>query len=539
MPKKQGQDTTQFGLFATPLEAMIASDNEVRVIAAFVDGLDLDELGFVQVHSQGRSRYSSDVLLKIYLYGYLNGIRSSRKLEKACRVNIELMWLTGNLQPAYHTIADFRKDHPDALKQVFRTFTLLLKDWALLGLDTIAIDGTKIRGQNAMKRNFNKKKIKRQLDRIDAQIEEAIQEWEQADEQTQQEKRPAIDELLRKLDDRRKGYERLEETLDESGETQVSLTDPDTRALPLHRNIVEVGFNVQQAVDDKHNLIVRQEVTNQGDINALGDLAVDTCNELSLSLDDEVTVLADKGYHNAAELDYCQQNNIETLVAERKQSSGKKEVGFRKEDFVYQPDEDVYICPAGEKLTTNGQLYKKPSGSRRGHTAYRFHRYTTSSTICHACALKDKCLSTSALQQRHARGIERNEFAEALDRNKERLQARPELYKRRQAIVEHPFGTIKRSWGYTYTLLKGLEKVGGEWSLIATCYNLRRSMSIVGVPLLLEWLNSGKSIKNRLKSMILMLWSWVEREMSYQYQEPLCRLVWRRQKVVNLVGVQG
>ncbi|MEL6359158.1 MAG: transposase, partial [Bacteroidota bacterium] len=292
MPKKQGQDTTQFGLFATPLEAMIASDNEVRVIAAFVDGLDLDELGFVQVHSQGRSRYSSDVLLKIYLYGYLNGIRSSRKLEKACRVNIELMWLTGNLQPAYHTIADFRKDHPDALKQVFRTFTLLLKDWALWGLETIAIDGTKIRGQNAMKRNFNKKKIKRQLDRIDAQIEEAIQEWEQADEQTQQEKRPAVDELLKKLDERRESYNRLDQFLDESGETQISLTDPDTRALPLHRNIVEVGFNVQQAVDDKHNLIVHQEVTNQGDINALGDLAVDTCNELSLSLDDEVTVLA-------------------------------------------------------------------------------------------------------------------------------------------------------------------------------------------------------------------------------------------------------
>ncbi|MEL6629312.1 MAG: IS1182 family transposase, partial [Bacteroidota bacterium] len=523
----------------SPGELMIASDNEVRVIKAFVDRLDLDDMGIVQVHSQGRSRYSSDVLLKIYLYGYLNGIRSSRKLEKACRVNIELMWLTGNLQPAYHTIADFRKDHPDALKQVFRTFTLLLKDWELLGLETVAVDGTKIRGQNAMKRNFNKKKIKQQLDRIDAQIEEAIQEWEEADEQIQQEKRPAVDELLKKLDGRRKNYERLDQSLDESGETQISLTDPDTRALPLHRNIVEVGYNVQQVVDDKHNLIVHQEVTNKGDINALGDLAVDTCNELGLTQEHKISALADKGYHNAAELDYCQQNNIETLVAERKQSSGQKEVGFRKEDFVYQSDEDAYICPSGEELTTNGQLYKKPSSSRRGHTAYRFRRYTTSSTICHACALKDKCLSASALQQRHARGIERNEFADALDRNKERLHARPELYKRRQAIVEHPFGTIKRSWGYTYTLLKGLEKVGGEWSLIATCYNLRRSMSIVGVPLLLEWLDSGKSVKNGLKSMILVLWGWVEREVSFKYQESRYVLMWRRQKMVNLVGVQG
>ncbi|MTB51694.1 transposase [Lewinella sp. W8] len=318
MPRKQGQDVIQYGLFATPLEEMIASDNEVWVIKAFVDQLDLADLGFVQVKSQGRSRYASDVLLKIYLYGYLNGIRSSRKLEKACRVNIELMWLTGRLEPAYHTIADFRKDHPQALKNVFRQYPLLLKDWEMLGLETFAIDGTKIRAQNSMKRNFNRKKFKRHLDRIDVQIEQALQDWEAADEKTQQETRPAVDKLLKKLDERRLGYERLDQTLEDSGETQIRLTDPDTRSLPLHRNIVEVGYNVQQVLDDKDNLIVAHEVTNESDINALGDLAVDSCNALGLYREDSIIVLTDKGYHNGGELQYCQENNISTLVAERK-----------------------------------------------------------------------------------------------------------------------------------------------------------------------------------------------------------------------------
>ncbi len=505
MPRKQGQDVSQYGLFATPLEEMIASDNEVRVIKAFVDQLDLSDLGFVQVKSQGRGRYASDVLLKIYLYGYLNGIRSSRKLEKACQVNIELMWLTGRLTPAYHTIADFRKDHPRALKHVFRKYALLLKEWELLGLETLAIEGTKIRGQNSMKRNFNKKKIQRHLDRIDAQIETAIDEWAAADEKSQQAQRPAVHELLKKLDGRRSEYERLDQLLEKSGDTQISLTDPDTRALPLHRNIVEIGYNVQQVVDDKHNLIVDHEVTNENDINALGDLAVNSCNNLGLYEEDEVMVLADKGYHNGGELQYCQENNINTLVAERKPFNNNKPAGFRKEDFQYDAKRNGYLCPAGELLTTNGSWYGKPSGSNNGKKSYQFQRYTTSSSICQACALRDKCLSNSAKQQRHARSIERSEYAAALEQNKAALAKLPELYKRRQAIVEHPFGTIKRSWGYTYTLLRGKEKVSGEWSLIAICYNLRRSMSILGIPSLIQRLKAAKTTSNGLKSLILDL----------------------------------
>ena len=537
MPRKQGLDVCQYGLFATPLEEMIAVDAEVRVIKAFVDQLNLSDLGFVQVKSQGRSRYSSDVLLKIYLYGYLNGIRSSRKLEKACQINIELMWLPGRLTPAYHTIADFRKDHPGPLKQAFRQYTLLLKEWELLSLETFAIDGTKIRGQNAMKRNFNKKKIQRHLDRIDAQIETAIIEWEAADETSQQARRPEVDKLLKRLDERRTAYEHLDQALEKSGDTQISLTDADARALPLHRGIVEVGYNVQQVVDDKHNLIVDHKVTNENDINALGDLAVNSCNYLGLYKEDEVTVLADKGYHNGGELQYCQENNISTLVAERKPYNNNKAVGFRKEDFRYDANQDVYICPAGQNLTTNGSWYGKPSGSNNGKKSYRFQRYTTTNSICQACALRDKCLSRSAKQQRYARSIERSEYAVALEANKAALAKRPELYKRRQAIVEHPYGTIKRSWGYTYTLLKGLKKVGGEWSLIATCYNLRRSMSIIGIPELLRRLEAVKVLQNGLELLILVLSGWWVTHVGTSNPQAPWRLMSVRLKSVNLVVV--
>ena len=241
----------------------------------------------------------------------------------------------------------------------------------------------------------------------------------------------------------------------------------------------------------KHKLIVGSEVTNETDINALGNMAVETCNDLGLYLEDHVDVLADKGYHNATDLSYCQENNISTYVAERKQEgSSPKPEGFRKKDFSYDKEEDVYICPQGEQLTTNGRLYNKSSNN--GKSSYRFKRYTITYSKCDHCPFKEQCLSKSSQQQRHGRYIERHEHEEALEINAENLAKNPGLYKTRQHIVEHPFGTIKRSWGYTYTLMKGLEKVDGEWSMIHLVYNLRRCMSILGVQGLVEALRTGK-----------------------------------------------
>ncbi|MCB0535592.1 MAG: IS1182 family transposase [Saprospiraceae bacterium] len=483
MPLKTGNNPAQYGLFATPIEAMIAEDNEVRVIAAFADRLDLPALGFKKVGKTGAGAYGPRVLLKIYLYGYLNRIRSSRTLSRECGRNIELFWLTGNLQPAYHTIADFRKDHAPALKQVFREFVLLCKSWNLIGGEVLAVDGTKIRGQNAMKNNYTEKKLDRHLAYIEQQVEQALDEFEEADrneQSTQPEGLEALGEVLECLDKRRDKYENLKKQLQKSGQTQVSTTDTDVRALPLKRNIVEVGYNVQSVVDSRHKLIVSTEVTNESDINALGRATITACNDLGLHYEDQVKVLADKGYHNAAELAYLQENNIETYVAERDQSGSQpKAEGFRKDNFEYDAELDSYTCPQGKQLTTNGTLYSKPNA--RGGTAYRFKRYTSSYTVCWACPKRDQCLSDTAKKYRHGRYLERNEHQEALDNNRQNLKKDPDLYKQRQAIVEHPFGTIKRSWGDTYTLLKGKEKVNGEWALIHLCYNLRRSVSLLGV----------------------------------------------------------
>jgi transposase len=439
---------------------MIDEENEVRVIAAFVDRLDLPALGFKAVGRQGASAYGSGVLLKIYLYGYLNRIRSSRALSRECGRNIELFWLTACLQPKYHTLADFRKLNSKALKQVFREFVLLCKSWDLIGCEVLAVDGTKIRGQNAMKNNFTEKKIERHLEYIDRQVEAALEAFEATDQleaAAEEERYETLGSVLERLDERRDRYERLQRQLAESGQTQLSTTDPDVRALPLKRSIVEVGYNVQTVVDEKYKLIVSTAVTNESDINALGNAAVSACNELGLCLDDRVKVLADKGYHNAAELAYCQENNIETYVAQREQrGSTPKSEGFRKEDFQYNEQTDSYTCPQGAQLTTNGSLYNKPNA--RGGTAYRFKRYASSYTVCGTCPQRDYCLSATAQKYRHGRYLERNEYEDALEKNKQNLEREPALYKLRQAIVEHPFGTIKRAWGYNYTLLKGKKK---------------------------------------------------------------------------------
>ena len=499
MPQKIGYDPAQIGLFAVPLEAMVAADAEVRVIAAFVDQLDLPELGFRAVRSDGASAYAAEVLLKIYLYGYLNRERSSRRLERCCRLNVEMMWLTGGLQPKYHTIADFRKDYPKQLKAVFREYVLLLKDWSLLGGERLAVDGTKVRAQNSTKRNFNAAKLERNLERIEAGITAALEEFARRDEQEGEDKtggraerqQSTLDRLasLRQRKVERQEQQRL---LAASADKQISLTDPDARSLLVKGTESLVGYNVQSVVDAEHKLIVHVEATNVTDAEALSGLVDTTAELLDLPRDGNTQVLADKGYPSGSQLAAVEVQGMVPFVAERRVSTrGQRSTEvYGAEEFRYEEQLDVYHCPAGKQLTTTGVWYTRTDSTRRHRT------YSLPATVCRNCPLYANCVSTSAQGERRGRTLSRSEYAGAADRNRQRLRDQPEVYPQRQALVEHPFGTLKRSWGGYFTLVRGLAKVDGEFSLLACCYNLRRSVSLLGVPALLELLRSRLSTKN-------------------------------------------
>lgn len=466
------------------LEDMIAGDNPVRIIDAFVDRCDLRKLGFSNTgyKSEGRPPFHPCIFLKPYLYGYINRIRSSRRLEAECARNIEVRWLIGGLLPNYHSIADFRRVDPAALKNVFRLFVGFLKQQNLIGSDVIAIDGTKQRAVNSRKNNYNQKKIDRHLSYIEERTNQYLGELDELDKQDSQDEtlminKSRIADELKNLLKRKAKYDGLAEQLQQSGEDQISTTDPESRALIINKSMVEVAYNNQTVVDSKHKLIVYVEATNKNDINALSHLAGQAREHLDIPAETTLTALADKAYHNGMELDECEQINVTTLVAFKEQPSVKHiEKEFLVRSFLYDKQSDSYTCPNSETLTTTGTWYFKKRED--GKTSYRFKKYTTQG--CAECPLKSQC---TVLKHR---AIERSEYQDAVDKNNERLITHKELYRSRQAIIEHVFGTIKRSWGYRYTLLKGLKKVNGEINPIALVYNLKRTMNIMGVKMLLE-----------------------------------------------------
>lgn len=502
MPRKTGHSRLQYGLFATPLEDMISPDNPVRVIDAFVDSLDLEALGFRSVRAQARgaSSFGPDVLLKIYFYGYQNRLRSSRRLEAECSRNVELMWLTGRQTPSYHTISTFRtlqeKDsdgklvfcHRKALKNVFRAFVRFCDRMELLGKEMVAIDGTKIAAQNSKKNHLTEDKIARKLERIENRIDEYIAELDAFDAQEIESETPDVKSILlaiADMDSRKEQLMSMDDLLlaakaEDPSITQISLTDPEARMLPINNEgMMEVAYNVQSAVDEKHKLIAHFSVENQKDQYLLAPVASDVKEALKLSAEDRLEVLADKGYHSGKGIHECGEKGIVTYVAFPEQSYGDRPKGFQKVDFKYDPKRDEYTCAAGKALRSTGTWHEKHG--RQGHVQYRYKVYRSSFMVCGNCPYKDKCLSSSNLKQRHGRNIERSEYEDALIANRKRILQQRDKYKRRQAMVEHPFGTIKRSWGFNYTLLKGKEKVSGEMAIIFTAYNLRRVMSILGV----------------------------------------------------------
>ena len=474
--------------FAT-LEEQVATDNPVRLIDAFIEKLDLQKLGFTKtVHkTEGRPPYAPAVLLKLYLYGYLNKIRSSRKLEKECNRNIELQWLMQQLQPNYHSIADFRKLHAQPLQHMFKLYVQFLSEAGLLGKTTIGVDGSKFKAVNSRKNNYNQKKIDRHqqfiIDKTDKYLKELDeldkQENNTADELTV--KKEKIAQGLAKLKERGIKYDTLQEQLNNTTDKQISTTDKDSRSIIIVKNIVEVAYNVQNAVDDKHNLIVHTQATNTNDGKALHKAAIQAKENLQLQKQNSLMLLADKGYHTGAELQQCQQENMITHVAYKEQPSVKHiDTEFLSENFTYSKLTDSYTCLAGAVLTSLGTWHNKKGEA--GETSYRFKTYRTNA--CKTCPLKHQCTKLPK------RIIHRSEYQDAVDINDNNIKQNPQYYKRRQAIVEHPFGTIKRHWGYTYTLVKGLQKVDGEMNLIMFCYNFLRTKNILGFEKMLEAINN-------------------------------------------------
>lgn len=469
----QGIDRKQTYLFPISLEASISEDNEVRFIDLFVDSLDLGKLGFkTEFKENGRPAYHPSDLLKLYIYGYLNRIRSSRNLERECTRNIEVMWLLKSLTPDFRTIANFRKDNGAAIKKVFRQSVEIAKHFELIGGILIAGDSTKLRAQNSKKNNYNLKKVERHLAYIDRKLEEYDQALSTEDDEQNKEK---IEQQIQKQQERKKQYEKIDQKLKESGDKQLSTSDPESRQMIIRNNITEVAYNVQATVDGQHNIPIDYQVTNQNDSKAMGAMMR---RAKSIVRKTGFTALFDKGYHTGSELHIAQQLGIRTLVAVPgiPRSSQSPDPAYNVEHFQYCEQTDSYICHEGHKLTTNGTWY---TGNN-----YKFQQYKT--TACKHCAVKQLCT-----RARNGKLIQRSEYTQAIERNREWITQNADLYKQRQAIVEHPFGTIKRQWGYSYVLTKkGRHRASVDVGLMFIAYNLRRLLTIVGKDKLMKYLSA-------------------------------------------------
>jgi transposase len=464
-----GQDRTQIPLFTTSLDQAIDQGNEVRLIDMFVDTFNLADFGFkVRFSENGRPAYLPSDLLKLFMYGYLNRIRSSRALEKECRRNIELMWLLKCLVPDHNTIANFRKDNPKAIRKVFRATVQLAAHFNLIGGKLIAGDSTKLRAQNSKKNNFNPAKIERHIAYIDAKLEEysTILAKEDKDDLTPAEK-DSIQAKIKKHKSRKAQYLQMQQQLDESGDTQISASDPDSRQLITRNNITEVAYNVQTTVDAKHCLTLDYKVTNVNDSKAMGNMVRRAKTVLQK---DDFTALFDKGYHTGSEFDYVNKLGVEVLVAAPDVASHAPDQAFDVENFMYDKQRDLYICPANQTLTTNGNWYNKS----RGKSVNKIKQYK--SVECKTCPYFSRCTVNKS-----GRMLERSEHAELIENNKLRLEQNKDIYRKRQAIVEHTYGIFKRQWDFYYVMTKkSIKHASADVGLIFVALNFRRILNIVG-----------------------------------------------------------
>jgi transposase len=462
----EGESREQRVLFPEVLDDYISEENVVRFIDAFVDGLEMEEQGFDRTAPKetGRPPYDPRDLLKLYIYGYVNRIRTGRTLERECQRNVELMWLMRKLRPDFKTISDFRKDNRKAFKGVFRQFVLLCKGLGLLAGELVAVDGSKFKAVNSGQKNFSQKKLEKRLKEIDQKVERYLDEMEQADKREKEGEISAqeLKEKIARLKERKGRYEELLKELKASGNSQISLTDPDSRAMALTPK-GEVSYNVQAAVDCKHHLIVAQDVTNDGlDNHQLFVMAQSAKQILSQT---EIHVVADRGYYNHEELKQCEETGITAYVSKPIVSKNTARGLFGKEKFVYEPQDDCYRCPAGERL--DFRFESEEDGKK-------FRYYWTKA--CPGCPLKAQCTTDPRFHR-----IKRWEHEAILERIEQRVGVNPAIMKLRQQIVEHPFGTIKFWNDQRHFLMKGLQKVKGEFSLSTLAYNIKRAINVLGV----------------------------------------------------------
>jgi len=471
----QGHTRNQINLFPVSLDQSIDTDNEVRIIDLFVESLSIKNYGFrTDFPENGRPAYHPGDLLRLFIYGYLNKIRSSRDLEKECKRNIEVMWLLRCLKPDHNTIANFRRDNPKAIKKVFRSTVQIAKHFDLIGGKLIAGDSTKLRAQNSKKNNFNQSKIDRHI----AYIDNKLEEYTRALAENDRDNRDQIEDEINKLDERKTAYWELEDKLKESGESQISLSDPESRQIMVRNNITEVAYNVQSTVDAKNNIPIDYKVTNENDSKAMGNMVQ---RAKSILRTNEFTVLYDKGFHTGSELKTAQDLGIETIVAipSVPSTSQAPNLNYNYEFFIYNKEDDTYTCPQQHILHTNGSWYKERTCS--GNIIW-FKQYKT--RACKHCAFRSQCT-----RSKKGRLIQRSEYAEYYERNRINTLEKEHLYKRRQTIVEHPYGTIKRQWGFNYILTKkGMARAGSDVGLMLIAYNLRRIGNILTQRVLKEYL---------------------------------------------------
>jgi len=488
MEYRQKQSRTQLTLYTTCLDDMISDINSIRIIDQFVDNLDLQDLGFKTIATQARPPYDPADLLKLYIYGYMNRIRSSRQLELECTRNIELMWLLGNLKPDHNTIARFRKDNPKAIKRVFRATVSIAKNHNLIGAVLIAGDSTKLRAQNSKKNNYNKKKVARHIEYIDKKLEEHQQEIAKVDKDAKEK----LNNLIEQREKQRKKYIDIQKKLQENTTTenpQLSTSDPDSRHQIVRGTITEVCYTAQTTVDHKHKLLIDYLITNQNDKKTMGSMlrrakTILACNTF--------TALYDKGYHTGSEFKVANNLGINTLVAIPGigRASQAPNPEYNVEHFQYQSEQDNYVCPENQILTSNGNWYKTRN--------YRFKQYKTKA--CKECPARSQC--TTAKQ--NGKIVQRSEFTTYIENNAKNVLEQPEVYKKRQALVEHPLGTIKRQCGFDHIMTKkGIQAASADFGFIALAYNLKRLVKI------------GWKPKNRFISQIKSIYTTIMYKISY------------------------
>lgn len=461
----EGESRTQSTLLPEVLDDYIAEANPVRVVDVFVDELDLGQMGFdgIEPAVTGRPAYHPAVLLKLYIYGYLNRIQSSRRLEREAQRNVELMWLTGRLTPDHKTIANFRKENGKAIRSVCRQFVVLCQRLGLFSDALVAIDGSKFKAVNNRDRNFTAAKLQRRMQEIEASIQRYLVEMDTADRQEPsiaEAKTTRLKDKIVALKEQMKKLKVIETELNEAPDQQISLTDPDARSMKT-RGTGIVGYNVQTVVDAKHHLIVAHEVTNIGiDRDQLTTMAKQAQTAMGI---ENLTVIADRGYFKGEEILACHEAGITTIVPKSTTSSAKANGRFDRADFIYNAEKNEYRCPAGQQLIWRYATVEK---------GLQLHRYWSSN--CKQCAIKGNC--TPGEQRR----VTRWEHEVVLESMQTRLDLAPDSMRIRRQTVEHPFGTIKSWMGSAHFLTKTLDRVSTEMSLHVLAYNLKRMMRILG-----------------------------------------------------------